>query len=147
MNKKLRISSCFSIVLLFLVFSTGCVERQGYYDSGEESVIALVCDITWASEKVIDENGSVRLGTYKFNRDGTYTRVNIEIDKEGNRKEAKIYGRWSFGDPGSSTIYFGGERYWDIDELTQNKFSFYDRSGEFGDPFMHREYTELTPYE
>ena len=27
----------------------------------------------------------------------------------------------------------------------QNKFSFYDRSGKFGDPFMNREYIELTP--
>ena len=35
----------------------------------------------------------------------------------------------------------------DIDELTKNKFSFYDRSGKFGDPFMNREYIELTPYQ
>ncbi len=57
------------------------------------------------------------------------------------------YGQWSFGDPSFSTIYFGGEHYWDIDELTKNKFSFYDRSGKFGDPFMNREYIELTPYQ
>lgn len=77
----------------------------------------------------------------------TYTRTNIEIDKQGNKKEANIYGQWSFGDPSFSTIYFGGEHYWDIDELTKNKFSFYDRSGKFGDPFMNREYIELTPYQ
>lgn len=71
----------------------------------------------------------------------------IEIDKQGNKKEANIYGQWSFGDPSFSTIYFGGEHYWDIDELTKNKFSFYDRSGKFGDPFMNREYIELTPYQ
>ena len=76
-----------------------------------------------------------------------YTRTNIEIDKQGNKKEANIYGQWSFGDPSFSTIYFGGEHYWDIDELTKNKFSFYDRSGKFGDPFMNREYIELTPYQ
>lgn len=28
-----------------------CVEKQGYYDSGEESIIALICDITWTGEK------------------------------------------------------------------------------------------------
>lgn len=61
--------------------------------------------------------------------------------------QANIYGQWSFGDPSFSTIYFGGEHYWDIDELTKNKFSFYDRSGKFGDPFMNREYIELTPYQ
>lgn len=94
-----------------------------------------------------EQNGSVWQGTYKFNKNGTYTRTNIEIDKQGNKKEANIYGQWSFGDPSFSTIYFGGEHYWDIDELTKNKFSFYDRSGKFGDPFMNREYIELTPYQ
>lgn len=70
-----------------------------------------------------------------------------EATGQGNKKEANIYGQWSFGDPSFSTIYFGGEHYWDIDELTKNKFSFYDRSGKFGDPFMNREYIELTPYQ
>jgi hypothetical protein len=123
------------------------VEKQGYYNHGEESIISLICDITWAGKKTTDENGSVWQGTYKFNKNGTYTRTNIEIDKQGNKKEANIYGQWSFGDPSFSTIYFGGEHYWDIDELTKNKFSFYDRSGKFGDPFMNREYIELTPYQ
>lgn len=122
-------------------------EKQGYYNHGEESIISLICDITWAGKKTTDENGSVWQGTYKFNKNGTYTRTNIEIDKQGNKKEANIYGQWSFGDPSFSTIYFGGEHYWDIDELTKNKFSFYDRSGKFGDPFMNREYIELTPYQ
>lgn len=94
-----------------------------------------------------EENPFMKQGTYKFNKNGTYTRTNIEIDKQGNKKEANIYGQWSFGDPSFSTIYFGGEHYWDIDELTKNKFSFYDRSGKFGDPFMNREYIELTPYQ
>ena len=103
--------------------------------------------ITWAGKKTTDENGSVWQGTYKFNKNGTYTRTNIEIDKQGNKKEANIYGQWSFDDPSFSTNYFGGERYWDIDELTKNRFSFYERSGKFGDPFMNREYIELTPYQ
>ena len=142
-----NISLLISTVSLFLISNTGCVEKQGYYNHGEESIISLICDITWAGKKTTDENGSVWQGTYKFNKNGTYTRTNIEIDKQGNKKEANIYGQWSFGDPSFSTIYFGGEHYWDIDELTKNKFSFYDRSGKFGDPFMNREYIELTPYQ
>lgn len=147
MNRIIHISLLISTVSLFLISNTGCVEKQGYYNHGEESIISLICDITWAGKKTTDENGSVWQGTYKFNKNGTYTRTNIEIDKQGNKKEANIYGQWSFGDPSFSTIYFGGEHYWDIDELTKNKFSFYDRSGKFGDPFMNREYIELTPYQ
>lgn len=144
MNRIIHISLLISTVF---ISNTGCVEKQGYYNHGEESIISLICDITWAGKKTTDENGSVWQGTYKFNKNGTYTRTNIEIDKQGNKKEANIYGQWSFGDPSFSTIYFGGEHYWDIDELTKNKFSFYDRSGKFGDPFMNREYIELTPYQ
>jgi hypothetical protein len=147
MNRIIHISLLISTVSLFLISNTGCVEKQGYYNHGEESIISLICDITWAGKKKTDENGSVWQGTYKFNKNGTYTRTNIEIDKQGNKKEANIYGQWSFGDPSFSTIYFGGEHYWDIDELTKNKFSFYDRSGKFVDPFMNREYIELTPYQ
>ena len=147
MNRIIHISLLISTVSLFLISNTGCVEKQGYYNHGEESIISLISDITWAGKKTTDENGSVWQGTYKFNKNGTYTRTNIEIDKQGNKKEANIYGQWSFGDPSFSTIYFGGEHYWDIDELTKNKFSFYDRSGKFGDPFMNREYIELTPYQ
>ena len=38
-------------------------------------------------KKTTDENGSVWQGTYKFNKNGTYTRTNIEIDKQGNKKK------------------------------------------------------------
>lgn len=127
------------------VFNVGEVKRQAKeIETLKKENYNL---FTWAGKKTTDENGSVWQGTYKFNKNGTYTRTNIEIDKQGNKKEANIYGQWSFGDPSFSTIYFGGEHYWDIDELTKNKFSFYDRSGKFGDPFMNREYIELTPYQ
>lgn len=123
--------------------------REGVIVISEETTIQQLQDL---AEKLEERFGVhafqiVWQGTYKFNKNGTYTRTNIEIDKQGNKKEANIYGQWSFGDPSFSTIYFGGEHYWDIDELTKNKFSFYDRSGKFGDPFMNREYIELTPYQ
>lgn len=64
MNKILHVFSHISILLLFLVFNAGCVEKQGYYNHGEEGVISLICDITWASEKTTDEKGSIWQGTY-----------------------------------------------------------------------------------
>lgn len=84
---------------------------------------------------------------FSFLRSAIQIKSRSFFNDQGNKKEANIYGQWSFGDPSFSTIYFGGEHYWDIDELTKNKFSFYDRSGKFGDPFMNREYIELTPYQ
>lgn len=62
-------------------------------------------------------------------------------------KEATGQGLQKKATPIREGVIVGGEHYWDIDELTKNKFSFYDRSGKFGDPFMNREYIELTPYQ
>lgn len=132
----------FSIFLLF-----GCVEKSGYYTNEEEGIISLICDITWAIKPITHDDGTTYKGLYKFNKNGTYTITTIKIDKNGNENRTDVNAVWSFSDPSFSTIYFGGEHYWDIDELTKNKFSYYDRTGEFGDPFMHREYNELTPYE
>lgn len=133
------------LVAFFLV--SGCVERVGYYTDGEKQIISLICDITWATEKKTYENGNTSQSTWNFKEDGTYTRTDIVTDKDGNEKKSNIYGRWSFGDPGFHTLYFGERHYWDIDVLNQDKFAFYDRNGEFGDLYMTREYTVFTPYQ
>ena len=109
-----------------MVFLSCCVEKQGYYNSGEESIIALICDITWTGGKKEYEDGSSWESIWNFDKDGTYTRTNVEIDKDGNKKEGEIRGRWSFYTPNFSTLYFGGSHYWDIKELDKTIFSFYD---------------------
>ena len=90
-----------------MVLLSCCVEKQGYYDSGEESIIALICDITWTGGKKEYEDGSSWESIWNFDKDGTYTRANVEIDKDGNKKEGEIRGRWSFATPNFSTLYFG----------------------------------------
>lgn len=147
MNKnRIKTSLLISIAFFFIVSNIRCVEEQGYKNYGKESVISQICDITWASEKVTDENGSVWQTAYKFNKNGTYTKTNIKIENKENKKGVTINGLWSFSDSKFRTIYFGREHYWDIVKLTKNEFSFYDRSGDNGDPFMNRQYTVLIPY-
>ena len=143
MNKfKRNIFLLIPIALLCIVSTIGCVEEQGYKHYEDKSVISQICDVTWASKKITNENGSIWQTTYKFNKNGTYTKTNINIE---NKKETSINGQWAFGDPNFRTIYFGREHYWDIVKLTKNLFSFYDRNGKNGDPFMNKEYIELTP--
>lgn len=136
----------FFAVIVQMVFLSCCVEKQGYYNSGEESIIALICDITWTGGKKEYEDGSSWESIWNFDKDGTYTRTNVEIDKDGNKKEGEIRGRWSFYTPNFSTLYFGGSHYWDIKELDKTIFSFYDRTGELNDPLMSKEYVEFYPY-
>ena len=100
-----------------MVLLSNCVEKQGYYNDGEESIIALICDITWTGGKKEYEDGSSWESIWNFDKDGTYTRANVEIDKDGNKKE------------GEKTI-----------------FSFYDRTGELNDPTTSKEYVEFYPY-
>lgn len=45
-----RIIVFFAVIVQMALLSC-CVEKQGYYDSGEESIIALICDITWTGGK------------------------------------------------------------------------------------------------
>lgn len=137
---KLIFTISFTPILL------GCVEKNGYYTPGEKSIISLICDIAWTTIIYEHENNETEQAIYNFNKNGTYTVTTIRTDNNGNENKTEYQSKWSFADPSLSTIYFGGNHYWDIDKLTKEKFSYYDRSGEFGDPFMHREYNELTPY-
>lgn len=140
-----RIIVFFAVIVQMALLSC-CVEKQGYYDSGEESIIALICDITWTGGKKEYEDGSSWESIWNFDKDGIYTRANVEIDKDGNKKEGEIRGRWSFATPNFSTLYFGGSNYWDIKELDKTIFSFYDRTGELNDPTTSKEYVEFYPY-
>ena len=133
------------IVFVTLILASSCVEKTGYYSNGEEDTISLICDNTWASEKIVDDEGNTHYTVYKLEKNGTYIRKFISIDTDGKVNENSITGRWSFYDPSSKTIYFGDDHYWDIEELTTKKFAVYDRWGEYGQMHMSREYLELTP--
>ncbi|MCS2663775.1 hypothetical protein NXV45_07760 [Phocaeicola vulgatus] len=77
-------------MIVQMVLLSCCVEKQGYYDSGEESIIALICDITWTGGKKEYEDGSSWESIWNFDKDGTYTRANVEIDKDGNKKKVRF---------------------------------------------------------
>ncbi|MCS2463206.1 hypothetical protein NXV09_20425 [Parabacteroides distasonis] len=84
-----RIIVFFAVVVQMLLLPC-CVEKQGYYSSGEESIIALICDITWTGGKKEYEDGSSWESIWNFDKDGTYTRTNVEIDKDGNKKKVRF---------------------------------------------------------
>lgn len=133
-------------IILIAILLLACVDENGFYSNSENHIISLLCDITWASKITTYEDGNTWQGLYKFYRNGTYKRTLINTDPNGNKKTSTIEGQWSFSDPSYSSIYFGRENYWDIDEITQNKFTFYNRFGELGSSTTTREYTIFTPY-
>lgn len=136
----------YSTLLLLISLITSCIEKDNFYTKGEIQRIELLCNITWAGEKQANEDGISWQSIWEFNSNGTYKRTNIETDKEGNTKESTSNGLWSFYDPTFNIIYLGHKHYWDIQILTEEEFSFYDRDGEYGDPSMTRNHITLTPY-
>ena len=133
------------IISITALLQMSCVERSGYYTEGENSIISLICDITWAAEKTTDDEGVGYQSVYKFSKNGTYARTLIVTNQDGKEQQGSINGQWAFADPSGGIIYFGSNIYWDINELTETKFSGYRRNGEIGEPGMTREYFELTP--
>jgi len=136
----------FIIIALTVILLTGC-QKEGYYTENENRIISLICDITWVGEKITNDEGITYQTVYEFERNGIYEKTSISIDKDGIERQSTFRGEWSFSDPSYGSIYFGYRHYWDIVELTEKKFSVYDRSGEWDDPFMTKEYVEHTPEE
>ena len=131
-----------SLVFIMAFLMTGCVEKTGYYTKAEDDVISLICDVTWASQKTVNDADETIQGLYTFRRDGTCTQTLIVTDKNGKEQRRVVNMRWAFYDQSSSTIYFGSDHYWDIEELTTKKFAIYDRWGEYGDCLL---YTSPSP--
>ena len=105
----------------------------------------MICDITWISKKTTNDKGVSYQNVYTFSNNGTYARTLITTDKDGKEQQSTVNGSWTFSAPSFGVIYLGHNSYWDLDELTENKFSAYRRNGEFGEAGMVREYFELTP--
>lgn len=136
----------FIIMLITAIIQTSC-EKDEPSTWAQNSRVALICDITWVGEKIINDEGITYQTVYEFKRNGIYEKTSISIDKDGIERQSTFRGEWSFSDPGYGSIYFGYRHYWDIVELTEKKFSVYDRSGEWDDPFMTKEYVQHTPKE
>ena len=96
-----------SLVFIMAFLMTGCVEKTGYYTKAEDDVISLICDVTWASQKTVNDADETIQGLYTFRRDGTCTQTSIVTDKNGKEQRRVVNMRWAFYDQSSSTIWFG----------------------------------------
>ncbi len=139
MKKKI----VFIMILTIAIMQISCEEEPSTW--AQNSRVDLICDISWVSEKITNEEGTTYQTVYKFERNGIYETTSISTDKDGRESQSTFRREWSFSDPGYNSIYFGYRHYWDIVELTEKKFSVYDRSGELDDPYMTKKYVEYFP--
>lgn len=78
------------LIILFSFLFISCIERNGYYSYEEESVISLICDITWSTSTYKTENDEIGQTTYNFNRNGIYKRTDIVTNQNGEEKNLNI---------------------------------------------------------
>lgn len=130
------------VALLLCLSLVSCIERNGYYNEGEQSIINLLCETVWVCEtKQADET----LYTYyDFDSNGTYTQTYKRIDAEGKEKVSSRKAGWSFGDPAFNSIYFDYTYdHWTIKTLDSKKLGVYLIRGEIGTPGYNSEYLEF----
>lgn len=90
---------CIPLVCSVFFFLTGCVEKSGYYEEGEDNIISLICDVVWVGEKVVYDTEETAQDIYRFRRDGTCTRTIVVTGKDGEESQSEIYYRWAFYNP------------------------------------------------
>lgn len=75
--------------IIAIILTTSCIEKNGYFNSEEKTIISLICDTTWATCIYETEDGTGQT-TYNFNKNGTYKRTDIITDKNEEEKKSRI---------------------------------------------------------
>lgn len=71
------------ILAIIIITLQSCIEKEGYYNDGQNKIISLICDTIWCRDKINNENGTTYQDAYNFNEDGTYEHIIITTDSEG----------------------------------------------------------------
>ncbi len=116
--------------VFLLVLFNSCVERTGYYETGEKEIIGnLTNNKSWerdyhAKLENGDEMDIHEIWTFKDNAKGSYRSTTTYTD--GKVHNNLTYFQWSFTTPDFSVIYMDYGLYWEIDELTPNTLHIYE---------------------
>lgn len=143
-----RTISEMGIFILFALLLVSCVEKEGYYDPGQSSIIDALTEKSWKREYHIKlDNGDEfdESSIWVFQKNGKGSWKTITTYQNGEEKEIITYFNWAFTTPNFNVIYMDYPRYWTIDKLTSNKLNIYET---FDDPVTvpgqnYREYKEF----
>lgn len=118
------------VLALLLIVLTGCVEKTGYYDSGEQRIIDnLTKNKSWEREYHTKlDNGEEfdvhEIWIFKDNGSGSFK--NITTYENGKSNEVINYFRWSFTIPNFGVIYMDYGLFWEINLLTPSELHVYE---------------------
>ena len=140
------------IYLSFIILSllTGCVEKSGYYDDGQQEIIDnLTKNEGWERFYHMTSYVGRECDVYElwvFKSDATGSRKFVWNYDDGEVSENMGYFRWSFTIPNFKIIYMDSGLYWEIKQLTTDKLHIYET---YDDPITvpGQDYREYREYE
>lgn len=136
------------MLLIILSLLSGCIERTGYYDDGQQQVIDnLTKNKGWERTYHMTSYDGRECDIYElwtFKDDTNGSRKFVTTYEDGETTENISYFRWSFTIPNFSIIYIDSGLYWEIEKLTPDQLHIYET---YDDPLTvpgqdYREYRE-----
>jgi hypothetical protein len=133
---------------IILSFLSGCIEKSGYYDDGQQKVIDdLTKNKGWERTYHMTSHDGRECDIYElwtFKDDASGSRKSVRNYDDGETEENTIYFRWSFTIPNFSIVYMDNGLYWEIEKLTPDQLHIYET---YDDPLTvpgqdYREYRE-----
>lgn len=145
---KIIIKSNILIILLSLLSS--CIEKTGYYDSGQEAVLSRLTNNKWERtyHSKLDNGTEMDIyEVYSFSTNGSGSYQTKTTYMDGNIENNTSYFHWSFMTPNFQYIYMDYPLFWEIRELTDDKLSIYETYKDpLTEPNQHyRSFQEYTP--
>lgn len=119
MNKLIMIISFLGLLLL-----QSCVEKVGYYDPGQETIIEQFTEKDWErtyESSTMDGVECIIHEIWRFGKNGNSVYKTLTTYENGETKENVSYDRWAFTTPNFRFLHFGNTTYWEIEKLTDTE--------------------------
>ncbi len=107
-----------------LLFLQSCVEKEGYYDPGQQSVVDRFTDRDWERTYESSTMDGIRCTIHeiwRFEKNGKCVRKSTTVYENGEKKNDVIYDRWAFTVSNFRFLYFGSTTFWEIEKLTDTE--------------------------
>ncbi|EJX04631.1 hypothetical protein, secreted [gut metagenome] len=109
---------------LFVFFLQSCVEKTGYYDPDQESVVERFTEKEWErtfESPTMDGVDCTIHEVWKFGNDGKCVCKSFKSYENGETEENVRYDRWAFITPDFGFLCFGSTTFWEIEKLTDTE--------------------------
>lgn len=116
------------LFVLLLTILTGCAEKNGYVEPGQQTIIDNLTETKWERKYHAKLDNGQEFDVHeiwKFEDTGKGSYKTITTYEDKGDEEIITYFNWSFTVPNFSIIYMDYPRYWTIDKLTANKLCVY----------------------